>query len=705
MRQEKRTETITYIVDESYRIQYMSKALMKQFSEFEPGEICYEKFRGREKPCRNCPLAHPNRKTDLFYNEDQGKWLKINAGEVEWPGTRNCHVILAKDIYEEDMDNLCRFVNMKKEILERRNPGKTEKNKLTGLFARIPFFTQTEAFLRVNETAAGKYCLVAIDIEHFKLFNEWYGQVAGDKLLREIGAHLNKMRQEFGGIAGYMGGDDFVIVLPNDEKVLENLKCRITGFVRAYGGHTGFLPAFGFYVIDDISLSASQMYDRAILAQETVKGNYAVRCAYYSSDMKTRLENNHVLLAEVQAGLERDEFIYYLQPKCNLNTGKIVGLESLVRWKHPEKGIVAPGYFIPVMESNGLITELDMKVWEQVCQTLQDWIKSGHKVIPISVNVSSVDIYAIDVVEHFKNLVRKYGLPPEYVELEITESAYVEEYKVITGVAEALRNAGFTVLMDDFGSGYSSLNMLKDVNVDVLKIDMKFLKMDENTMDKGMGILEAVTRMANIMGLRMIAEGVETEDQINYLLNMGCIYGQGYFFYKPLPVEEIKILLNDENNVDYRGIQARKIEHVRFKDLFQSELASDSILNNILGPIAIYDVYCDNVELLQVNDKYCLLVGQDPVDLAENVQVMEAIHPEDRKKMQNIFQRSFQRLAEGAEGTVRRRREDGQYIWINIKAFFLREQDGHKMFYGAVRDVSEEMNQFQKLMIYQNKGN
>lgn len=705
MRQEKRTETITYIVDESYRIQYMSKALMKQFSEFEPGEICYEKFRGREKPCRNCPLAHPNRKTDLFYNEDQGKWLKINAGEVEWPGARKCHVILAKDIYEEDMDNLCRFVNMKKEILERRNPGKTEKNKLTGLFARIPFFTQTETFLRINEAAAGKYCLIAIDIEHFKLFNEWYGQVAGDKLLREIGAHLNKMRQEFGGIAGYMGGDDFVIVLPNDEKVLENLKCRITGFVRAYGGHTGFLPAFGFYVIDDISLSASQMYDRAILAQETVKGNYAVRCAYYSSDMKTRLENNHVLLAEVQAGLERDEFIYYLQPKCNLNTGKIVGLESLVRWKHPEKGIVAPGYFIPVMESNGLITELDMKVWEQVCQTLQDWIKSGHKVIPISVNVSSVDIYAIDVVEHFKNLVRKYGLPPEYVELEITESAYVEEYKVITGVAEALRNAGFTVLMDDFGSGYSSLNMLKDVNVDVLKIDMKFLKMDENTMDKGMGILEAVTRMANIMGLRMIAEGVETEDQINYLLNMGCIYGQGYFFYKPLPVEEIKALLNDENNVDYRGIQARKIEHVRFKDLFQSELASDSILNNILGPIAIYDVYCDNVELLQVNDKYCLLVGQDPVDLAENVQVMEAIHPEDRKKMQNIFQRSFQRLAEGAEGTVRRRREDGQYIWINIKAFFLREQDGHKMFYGAVRDVSEEMNQFQKLMFYQNRGN
>ena len=703
MKKEKNTETNTYVVDREYRLQYIGKNLKKRFPDLKLGDVCYEKFRRKENPCRNCPLAHKNRKTDMFYNEDEQKWMKINAGEIEWPGATGCHVILTREVTEKNLDELCRFVNMKKEVVERKNSCKGERNKLTGLFSREPFFRQTEAFLSVNDIQPGEYCVAAIDIEHFKLFNEWYGQEAGDRLLGEIGAHLQKMRQEAGGIAGYMGGDDFTIVLPNSEEILESLKRRITGFVRAYGGHTGFLPAFGFYVIDDLDVSISLMYDRAILAQETVKGNYAIRSVYYSADMKTRLENNHVLLTQVQEGLERNEFIYYLQPKVNLNTGKIVGLESLVRWNHPDKGIVAPGYFIPVMESNGLVTELDKKVWEQVCQTLQGWIKAGHRVIPISVNVSSVDIYAIDVVEHFKHLVKKYELPPEYVELEITESAYVEEYKVITGVAEELRNAGFTVLMDDFGSGYSSLNMLKDVNVDVLKIDMKFLKMDENTMGKGMGILEAVTRMANIMGLRMIAEGVETEDQINYLLNMGCIYGQGYFFYKPLPVEEIKRILLDENNVDYRGIQARKIEHVRFKDLFQSELASDSILNNILGPIAIYDVYQDNVELLQVNDKYCLLIGQDPVDLAENVQVLQDIYPDDRHKMQNIFQRAFQRLAEGAEGTVRRRRKNGQYMWINIKAFFLREQDGHQMFYGAVRDVTEEMNQFRKLMAYQGK--
>ena len=691
------SKTNTYVVDGEYRLQYVSDSLREILPNLKMGATCYQQFRGREEPCRNCPLTHPRRKTDMFYNEDEGQWLKINTGRIDWPGAKDCHVILTKGVEERDFDEMCRFVNMKREILERKNSIPDKKNRFTGLYPRETFFRQMEVFLKVNSVDNGEYCLVAIDIEHFKLFNEWYGQEAGDRLLEEIGSILNAIRQENGGIAGYMGGDDFAMILPNDETLLRKLQFRITGFVRAYGGHTGFLAAFGLYVIDNVNISASLMYDRAILAQQTVKGNYAVRYAYYNLEMKTDLENSHVLLGEVQAGLERNEFIYYLQPKCNLNTGKIVGLESLVRWKHPVKGIVAPGYFIPVMERNGLITELDKKVWEQVCQTLQKWIRDGHKVIPISVNVSSVDIYALDVVAYFQNLVKKYEIPPEYVEIEITESAYVEEYRVITSVAENLRNAGFTVLMDDFGSGYSSLNMLKDVNVDVLKIDMKFLKMDENTIGKGVGILEAVTRMANIMGLRMIAEGVETEDQINYLLSMGCIYGQGYFFYKPLPVETVREILLDENNVDYRGIQARKIENVKFEELFQSELASDGILNNILGPIAIYDVHGDNVDLAQINDKYCLLTGLDPVDLAERTQILNEIYEEDREKVWSLFKRASGRLAEGAEGTIRRRRRDGQYMWLNMRVFFLRDQDGHQMYYGALRDVTKEMTMFQKL--------
>ena len=180
-------------------------------------------------------------------------------------------------------------------------------------------------------------------------------------------------------------------------------------------------------------------------------------------------------------------------------------------------------------------------MWEQVCQTLQEWIKSGHKVIPISVNVSSVDIYAIDVVEHFKNLVRKYGLPPEYVELEITESAYVEEYKVITSVAEALRNAGFTVLMDDFGSGYSSLNVLKDIDLDVLKIDMKFLSKGKDD-GRGEKILAAVIQMAKALDMPVIAEGVEEKKQVQMLKRLGCNYIQGYYFSKPMPQEDYERL-------------------------------------------------------------------------------------------------------------------------------------------------------------------
>ena len=223
------------------------------------------------------------------------------------------------------------------------------------------------------------------------------------------------------------------------------------------------------------------MYDLAVIALSSVKGNYAQRVSRYDSRMKQKLEEDHRLLSEIQRALENGEITFYAQPKCNMRTGKIVGLESLVRWNHPERGLIAPGVFIPLLENNGLVTKLDLYVWEEVCRNVKKWIDSGRKPVPISVNVSRIDIYTLNVTRVFQELISRYCLDPRLIEIEITESAYVEEYKVITAVVEELRSAGFTVLMDDFGSGYSSLNMLKDVNVDVLKIDMKFLDMDHES--------------------------------------------------------------------------------------------------------------------------------------------------------------------------------------------------------------------------------
>ena len=585
----------------------------------------------------------------------------------------------------------------KEESLNFRDGKETDAmDQLTGLYRRSAFFEKGEYFLREAEN--GQYCMMAVDIEHFKLFNEWYGQEAGDLFLVNIGTHLLNAQNESRGIAGYLGDDDFAIILPNDCCMIERLQEQIMGYVRQYGGNAGFLPAFGMYLIDDRTISVSTMYDRAVIALAEVKGNYARRVCWYDTKMMRKMEENHLLLMEVQRALENGEFTFYAQPKCNMATGRIVGLESLVRWVHPERGIISPGDFIPMLEENGFITDLDMYIWEKVCISLRNWIVGGHRPIPVSVNVSRLDFYTLDVTEVFTGLVERYKIEPRLLEIEITESAYVEEYQMISKVVDRLRKAGFTVLMDDFGSGYSSLNMLKDVNVDVLKLDMKFLDINEESAKKSLGILEAITSMSRFMGMRMIAEGVETEEQMNLLLDMGCLYGQGYYFYRPMPISVFEPLLAEEDNIDFRGIKAKKTERLRIRDLINDDLFSESLLNNILGGIAFYDVCGEDVELLRVNEQYYKVIGMNPVDLEEHrKEILQYIYEADQEVILGIFEEAYRNVLKGAEGDVRRMKGDGGMIWMHFHAFFLREQDGHRMYYGSISDVTEQKHRERQL--------
>ncbi|MCD2493623.1 EAL domain-containing protein [Lacrimispora sp. NSJ-141] len=559
---------------------------------------------------------------------------------------------------------------------------------LTGLYRAEVFFEKAAGLLKEN--SGRPYCLVAIDIEHFKLFNEWYGLEEGDRFLVSVAGKLNQIQEEYPSIAGYMGGDDFVILLPLNTDIIVRLEGELTEYVRRFGGNAGFLPAFGIYPVESPEESMRTMYDRAAIAMSSVKGNYAKRTAWYDFEMKRRLEEDQLLLSEVQKALENQEFVLYVQPRCNMITGKIVGLESLVRWEHPEKGNIMPGTFIPLLEQNGFITNLDLYAWELVCRKVSSWIKEGFRPVPVSVNVSRIDIYAVDVVKVFKELIKKFELDSRLIEIEITESAYVQDYEVIKEVVERLRVNGFTVLMDDFGSGYSSLNMLKDVNVDILKLDMKFLDMEEESRSRGMDILEAIVKLANLMKLRLIAEGIETKEQKDFLMDIGCFYAQGYYFCRPLPMEEADILLSDEENIDFRGIMAEHMENLSLKDLFTGDLSS-AMLNNMLGGVAFYDLYGGCLELLQVNEQYYRVTGCNPVDLEEKRrQILSLIEEEDRKRTLDIFRSAVAEPINGAEGEIRRRRLDGTVMWMHIHVFFLREHDGHRLFYGAVNDVTEQ---------------
>lgn len=587
----------------------------------------------------------------------------------------------------------------KRKELERLEEGAAASlrlDRLTGLYRREVFFQLTEQFLRQNPT--GEYCLMAVDIEHFKLFNEWYGQEAGDQFLKNIAAHLKAVQETCGGPAGYLGGDDFGILLPDDPDVIEKLQNEIRTDGQRGESNAGFLPAYGLYAIEDRSLPAHTMYDRAAMALASVKGNYRRRYNWYNSGMKQEMEAAHKLLSEMQRALADEEFIFYLQPQCNLSTGKIVGLESLVRWNHPQRGIISPGEFIPVLEQNGLIASLDLYTWDKVCACVRQWIDRGYRPVPVSVNVSRIDILTFDVVACFSQLIDKYRLPQGLVEIEITESAYAEQYETFKEVIDKLRKAGFLVFMDDFGSGYSSLNMLKDVNVDVLKIDMKFLSMEGQSAGKGMGILETITSMARLMGLRMIAEGVETREQMDFLLDMGCLYGQGYYLHRPMPVKDCEAILMDEGNIDFRGICARTINRLQIKELLTDDIFSETMMNNILGGIGLYDVCGEQIEPFRVNEQYCKICGTNLLELEENRNLMmNSIYLEDRRLLQDIFQRAYEDQIHGADGIVRKLKGDGTMIWVYLRVFLLREQDGHRLYYGSLSDVTQQKEQEKRL--------
>lgn len=564
----------------------------------------------------------------------------------------------------------------------------TELNPLTGLYYNHAFFKKADNYLKGVKPRM--YCFVAIDIEHFRLFNKLYGREAGDELLIYIAECLKRIQKEHGGIAGYLGGDNFCLLMPDEFGLVRELKYDIIRGVNQWSNTVGFLPAIGVYSIEDVTVPAMVMYDRATIALAHVAGNYAKRIRRYDAGMEEKLEEEISLLTDIRAAIANEEFTFYVQPQCDITTGKIVGAESLVRWNHRTKGLIPPGVFVPMLEKTGFIAELDRYVWQKVCKWLKSWIDRGYTPVPISINVSRLDIFSMDVPVYLTELVEKYELSPRLIKVEITESAYSESNDKIIKAVRDLRIAGFLVMMDDFGSGYSSLNMLKDVSVDVLKLDMRFLDIREKEEEKGINIIESVVNMARMMGLPIIVEGVETEKQEKILLNLGCRYSQGYYYYRPLSIPQFEELLSDERRLDYEGIRYKQVESFHVREFLDDNLFSDTMVNNILGAVALYEMYDNQIEIIRVNEQYNRFAGGSAnADSEVGNKLCNHVQDDDRALLYLIFEQAYENRTEGARGCVHYVRTDGKVLWVYLRVFFLREKDGHRMFYGSLTDVTE----------------
>ena len=412
-------------------------------------------------------------------------------------------------------------------------------DRLTGLYSKDFFYQKVRE--RLDTDLDHAYTIVCTNIENFKLYNDSFGRGAGDQLLQEGAALFRELAGE-GSICGRYSADRCLcLVEKNREIQVRGEYSRFAEYRSATSWGTVSIR-WGIYEITDRSVSVEQMCDRALLAVDSAKGQYGSRpYAVYDDALRGKLLREKAVTDAMETALAEEQFTVYLQPKYSLKDSCMAGAEALVRWIHPEWGFMSPGEFIPLFEKNGFIYQLDQYVWEHVCAQLRQWKDRGVPLLPVSVNVSRSDVCHSHLVDVLRGLVEKYDIDPKYLHLEITESAYAENPGQIISAVNQLRSLGFPVEMDDFGSGYSSLNMLSQMELDILKLDMAFVR-NEIAKPADQSILGDIIAMAHRMRLGVVAEGVETREQVSRLMAVGCDYVQGYYFAKPMPVAEFEPL-------------------------------------------------------------------------------------------------------------------------------------------------------------------
>ena len=418
----------------------------------------------------------------------------------------------------------------------------TERDHLTGLYNQEYFFRYAEQYDTYHTDRAMD--AIVVDVNHFHMINEMYGKAYGDKVLKRIGEKVREIVGDSGGIVCRHEADIFYVYCPHRNDYTSILNNASKGLSDEDHGRTHVRLRLGVYSEVDKTIDIERRFDRAKLAANTVRSSFTKAIAIYDSVLhESELFEEH-LLESFHDALKSRQFEVYYQPKFDIRQVEpvLTSAEALVRWKNPELGMISPNVFIPLFERNGLIQELDHYVWREVAAQLREWKSRLGFAVPVSVNVSRIDMYDEDFVENLKALMSDYGLTSDEFPLEITESAYTEDSDQIIETVSQLREAGFRIEMDDFGSGYSSLNMISALPIDALKLDMQFIR-NAFKGRKDTRMLEVVIGIADSLMVPSIAEGVETAEQMFTLKAMGCGVVQGYYFSRPVPAIEFEAFL------------------------------------------------------------------------------------------------------------------------------------------------------------------
>lgn len=691
---------IVYITNiETDEIIYMSQNMLQEFQIKDPiGKKCWELLQtGMECRCSFCPITQllkQEENTPYIWEEYNTKNNRIYENTdilVRWRDGKLVHLQHSKDItrYKKLLE-VAREENVNWN--ERKESEKLiyllGHDTLTGIYNREFFLKKVE--IKLLNATKDNYYLVLFDIAHFKVINDLFGRNIGDLILQRFAELLNEIYQE-DALFGRLEADHFGLCIKisdfHVEDVINYLEKELNEIISNYE----ITIHVGIYIIHDTTVSVELMCDRARLALTHVKDNYLKKYAIYGDELRRALLREQQIVSEMNTALEEGQFQFYLQPVFSIASSSPICAEALVRWMHPIEKMIPPDKFIPIFEKNGFITKLDYYIWESVCQFLHNRIKMGKEVIPISVNISRINLYNPNFFNIICDLVKKYEMDPKYLRLEITESAYMDNAKQLSELVQKLREKGFLVLMDDFGSGYSSLNMLMDIPVDILKLDMRFMGSVGNS-GRAANLLTSVVRMAKWLDIDVLAEGVETKAQLDFLRGIACDKIQGYYYSRPLPIEEFDKLMEEK-----RYLQVKKEDDTINKQFDLSAFLNSSevanvIFNGIIDGLGIYELDNNKLEVLRVNDGYYEIMGTTPeVVFSDTKDAFMHVHKEDKPLLLEACKKAYK--SKSIQNIhIRRFNENKHVLYLSLKIRFIGNRENRQLFFFSICDVTEKRN-------------
>ncbi len=403
---------------------------------------------------------------------------------------------------------------------------------------KTSFNIEAEKILFSKKTTPNdRLAILMLDIDNFKIINEIYDMEKGDVVLKNISDIIGKYIEE-NGVYARFNDDVFAIMYKYvNEKDLTLFAKNIASEIEKIDLSIKVVPSIGIYEITDKNIPLNIMCDKANLAKRTKKGLVGERYAFYDESLSLAIMADKEIEDEMKSALDNNEFVMYLQPKIGMETNLPCGSEALIRWNHKEKGLIPPNNFVPLFEKNGFIVEIDKFMWEEACKVIRSWIDKGLEPLPISVNISRIHFKYENIVEIIENLVKKYDIPKRYLELELTESAFLDNEGAVNSAIIDLQELGYTIAMDDFGIGYSSLNMLRKLPVNVLKLDRGFIN-EATCTERGFIVLSHIIQMARDLKATVVCEGIETPIQVNMLKQAGGDIAQGFYYARPMPINE-----------------------------------------------------------------------------------------------------------------------------------------------------------------------